>query len=310
MDHPSSWLRHSFRLWPRKDGPALAAPLFDDEQRAVRASWRGAGTPAERTAPAAAAYAIAALAWAMALVIALVLPLRHEALTGVLFALVLVILGAMTAWTTRIVRRAALREQSQYVHALERLATRDDLTGLPNRRAFIQRLATEFERARRYGRPLAVVMIDLDGFKLVNDTHGHAVGDAVLAALAEVLAGVIRSSDFATRLGGDEFALILVEADHDAARLVVQRLKEALRAGPLIAAPGSGIEVRMEVSAGIAALNVGITGESDLLAAADHDLYADKRRAPSPVLAPDNTAASRPIPTRQRRGDRPADLTS
>jgi diguanylate cyclase (GGDEF)-like protein len=108
------------------------------------------------------------------------------------------------------------------------LADHDPLTRLGNRRSFMARLELETQRALRYGTPFALLVCDLDGFKEVNDRHGHLVGDEALERVAAVLRDALRSSDGAYRLGGDEFGLILVEAGADVALEVVQRVSSAL----------------------------------------------------------------------------------
>jgi diguanylate cyclase (GGDEF)-like protein len=108
---------------------------------------------------------------------------------------------------------AQLRQQFTREHDL---ATRDSLTGLQNRRAFLEAGEAEVERSKRYGHSLAVVFLDLDNFKQINDSMGHAAGDAALQATARALIGVLRSSDRVARLGGDEFAVLLPETAYDA----------------------------------------------------------------------------------------------
>ena len=109
---------------------------------------------------------------------------------------------------------AQVRLQLEREHEL---ATRDALTGLQNRWAFLDAGASEVERSRRYAHPIAVVFLDLDDFKQLNDTKGHDAGDAALRVTAEAMLGVLRSSDRVARLGGDEFAVLLPEIEYDAA---------------------------------------------------------------------------------------------
>ena len=109
---------------------------------------------------------------------------------------------------------AQLRLQFEREHEL---ATQDALTGLQNRRAFLEAGDAEVARSKRYGRPLAVIFLDLDDFKQINDSKGHAAGDAALRATARALLGALRSSDQVARLGGDEFAVLLPETGYDAA---------------------------------------------------------------------------------------------
>lgn len=142
-------------------------------------------------------------------------------------------------------------------------ARRDPLTGLLNHRAFHARLAEETARARRYRGRLALVALDLDRFKELNDREGHAEGDRHLRAFAAALASTLRETDAAGRLGGDEFAALLLEADGETVRAFLERLTD--RIGGEIA-----------VSAGVACLPGDGIAPEQLLAAADGRLYAEK----------------------------------
>jgi diguanylate cyclase (GGDEF)-like protein len=115
-------------------------------------------------------------------------------------------------------------------HALERLSHTDTLTGLANRRYFMERLQAETQRRDRYGRPYAVALCDADHFKRVNDTYGHNAGDAVLREIGRLLADVRRPPDVVARLGGEEFALLLPDTSQEGARIVCERLRTQLRA--------------------------------------------------------------------------------
>jgi diguanylate cyclase (GGDEF)-like protein len=117
---------------------------------------------------------------------------------------------------------------SQYVNELRFLADHDPLTRLLNRRAFIDRLDGEVGRARRYGRSFGLVLCDLDGFKELNDRHGHLAGDEALQQFGQMLLAALRKGDEAFRIGGDEFALMLAEASEDDAREVVDRINVQL----------------------------------------------------------------------------------
>jgi diguanylate cyclase (GGDEF)-like protein len=225
-------------------------------------------------------------AWAVTAVATVAAPLAGAGGPWLQLAL-LVVLGAVTLWCERRTSRGITQAQAAHVQRLERLAAEDDLTGLANRRAFNQRLSQEFLRARRYGHPFAVVLVDLDRFKAINDTHGHAAGDRALAAFAAILRGMIRATDVAARLGGDEFALLLPETDAGAAERVVRRLKLMLAERPVPVDPATGDAVRLSVSAGVAALSADTESESKLLAAADRALYADKREDTTPRVTAD-----------------------
>lgn len=151
------------------------------------------------------------------------------------------------------------------------LADHDALTHLGNRRAFVARLAEEAARFRRYGRPLTLVLCDLNGFKELNDHHGHQAGDEALCAVADVLTDALRRSDGAFRLGGDEFGLVLVEADEHGARDAVGRIAATLQreaSGPLRG---------LSVSFGIAAADENRCDPETLYRHADEAMYVAKR---------------------------------
>lgn len=126
-----------------------------------------------------------------------------------------------------------LRDVTRYVELearLRTLATTDELTGIANRRHFLDLAEREVVRARRHGRPIGLIVFDLDGFKAVNDTHGHLAGDAVLRAVAAAASATVRASDVVGRLGGDEFAVCLPEADTAEVAGVGERLRAAIAA--------------------------------------------------------------------------------
>jgi diguanylate cyclase (GGDEF)-like protein len=158
--------------------------------------------------------------------------------------------------------------------ALEDVASRDALTGLHNRRWLDQALPASLEGARREGRPLAVVMVDIDHFKRINDTYGHGEGDRVLVAVAHALTGGLRQSDQLARCGGEEFAVLLPGAGDPAARAVAERLRAAVAATALTLQPAQSPE-RVTVSVGLAFLRPG-DDATQLLGRADRALYRAK----------------------------------
>jgi diguanylate cyclase (GGDEF)-like protein len=166
------------------------------------------------------------------------------------------------------------------VEQLRVLADEDALTGLHNRRAFMRELATELERAVRYGRPLTLVLCDLDHFKLLNDTHGHPGGDRALCHVAHVLKTGLRTGDGAFRIGGDEFALLLPETTGIQAAAAVRRVGEAFEAHT--DPPFTGLRV----SCGVATLPVDATDAETLIRQADLALYAEKRARQEPARRP------------------------
>jgi diguanylate cyclase (GGDEF)-like protein len=168
------------------------------------------------------------------------------------------------------------------LEALRQLATRDQLTGLLNRREFDRIMAEEAERCRRFGQPLALVMVDIDHFKAVNDTHGHQAGDAVLRAIAKTLTGQLRTVDRVARIGGEEFALVLMQTGRSAATEVAQRVVEAVAASPVVIE--SGASLRLTISAGVAVLPDDVSWLELLIGAADRSLFAAKRGGRNRVM--------------------------
>jgi len=155
----------------------------------------------------------------------------------------------------------------------QRLSITDGLTGLRNYRFFQQAISRETERAVRFGRPMGLLMLDLDHFKNVNDTHGHQVGDAVLIEIADRVRAEVREVDLVARYGGEEFVVVLPETDRRGAVHIADRICERVRGRPLHAA---GVELRLTVSVGIAVLPEDGTTPSALIRAADDALYRAK----------------------------------
>lgn len=168
------------------------------------------------------------------------------------------------------------------LEALRQLATRDQLTGMLNRREFDRIMAEEAERSQRFGQPLALVMVDIDHFKAVNDTHGHPAGDAVLKEVAKILVAQLRTVDRVARFGGEEFALILVQTGRGAAGDVAQRVVEAVAANPVVIEGGPTLN--LTISAGVAVLPNDVSRIDLLVGAADRSLYAAKRGGRNRVM--------------------------
>ncbi|HYD82463.1 MAG TPA: GGDEF domain-containing response regulator [Opitutus sp.] len=160
------------------------------------------------------------------------------------------------------------------LEALRRLATRDQLTGLLNRREFERILTEEEERWQRFGHPVALVLVDIDRFKSINDTHGHPVGDAVLREVARRLSEVVRSVDRVARFGGEEFALIIMESDGAAALETARRACKEIDRQPIMAR--DTLPLNVTVSAGAASLPTDAKCGETLVTAADRALYAAK----------------------------------
>ena len=172
--------------------------------------------------------------------------------------------------------QAAVAISNASLHqSISKKAYTDTTTGLANRRALDEHLESEIIGARRTGSPFAVIMMDLDGFKSVNDTYGHEVGDQVLRAVFNVISFGIRSSDFIARYGGDELTLILAKSDMEAARLVTAKVLENLAKFSFKAPDGKAI--KMGVSGGIAIYPKHGRSGPELLRAADAALYYAKK---------------------------------
>jgi len=163
----------------------------------------------------------------------------------------------------------ALREKA------EREARRDFLTGLHNRQAYQERITHETERSIRYGRPLSILMVDIDNFKLVNDTLGHEWGDIVLQKVAGHLGTNLRNVDFVARFGGEEFIVILPETNLDGALEVADRLRLAIKESP-VETPRGLLPVTVSIGVGSSGFR-DLTDHRQLTSDADQALYIAKK---------------------------------
>ena len=171
---------------------------------------------------------------------------------------------------------------------MERLATIDGMTGIYNRRHFLTLADLEWDRARRYGRPLSFLMIDIDYFKAINDRFGHEIGDRAIVHVANLAGGCKRTSDVLARIGGDEFALLLPETGIIQAEAVAERLRCEVAKCPL-----ADVAHSATISIGVATADADMEGISDLIKMADQALFAAKRagrnrlvRSIAPTAAP------------------------
>jgi len=186
---------------------------------------------------------------------------------------------------------AVALENAQLYQRTKELSSRDELTGLFNRRYFFENLETEIQRARRYRRSFTILMLDLDQFKHYNDTHGHLCGDQVLRQVAELLLGNTRRADVVARFGGEEFVIMLPEIDRQAGALVAEKIRVKLSQYPFHGRerqPGG----QLTVTIGLGAYPFDSDNGLELVDVADRALYVGKRQGGNRVvLASDQTQA-------------------
>lgn len=177
----------------------------------------------------------------------------------------------MTGYTLLLRDISAQRET---IESLLRAATSDQLTGVANRRALYEAADVEFARFARKPRAIALLMLDIDHFKRINDTHGHPAGDRVIRNLAGVLMRSVRSIDIVARIGGEEFAVLLPSTDQPMAVRIAERIRDNVAAQQVVA---GNISIAYQVSIGIALVTPEMQGIDDLIMAADEALYEAKR---------------------------------
>ncbi len=167
---------------------------------------------------------------------------------------------------------------------LRELASRDGLTGLYNHRFFQEALDQEIARAKRYGRPFALVLFDIDSFKMINDTYGHPIGDEVLMSLSKTVGSLVRTNDIAARYGGEEFAIILPETDVEGATILAGRVRAAIEELETVA---KGTRIKVTVSMGVTGYKqgAGIAEKSNIIALVDKALYISKQSGRNKVTA-------------------------
>lgn len=165
---------------------------------------------------------------------------------------------------------------------LEQLSVTDELTGLWNRRYLWERLAEEIAKARRYNLTLSCLMIDIDNFKTINDSHGHIAGDTVLSEIARILKNQCRSHDLLARFGGEEFIMLLYQTGMEGAVLLAQRLVKTVESHPFITENQKTLKTT--ISIGVATYSPQtITNGNDLIKKADESLYQAKRKGKNRV---------------------------
>ncbi|MBI5518176.1 MAG: GGDEF domain-containing protein [Deltaproteobacteria bacterium] len=170
--------------------------------------------------------------------------------------------------------------ESVYLEEIHRLVTTDGLTNIGNRRAFDDALSRDLSRARRYDRPLSLLMVDIDHFKKVNDRYGHLAGDAVLRQLAVLLKNNLRRDDMVARYGGEEFGVILPEIDRAGAVVTADKLRRLVAIQQF---QYDGVDIPLTVSVGVATRGPRDTDAQELVRRADELLYDAKTQGRNKV---------------------------
>jgi diguanylate cyclase (GGDEF)-like protein len=167
---------------------------------------------------------------------------------------------------------------------LDRQSRSDHLTGVLNRRGFETQLKIALSSARRRNSPISVIMVDLDHFKQVNDTHGHDVGDQVIRHLSDTLRQRVRDSDIVARLGGEEFVVMLPDTDAKGAQILAEELVK------VVASRQAPVAGKVTISAGVSELNMKLEDLAEMLKGADEALYVAKRSGRNQAIVHDANA--------------------
>ncbi len=199
-----------------------------------------------------------------------------------------VVLAIISSHWTRLMHVTLLRRyQAQLLmrmSELEEMASRDQLTGIYNRRFFYERLQASLERARERKETMAILILDVDGLKVINDEYGHVIGDKVISNLGELMRKYTRGRDIPARLGGDEFGILMPDTDKRGAFALAQRLWEELERAPLV--EEGNVQIMANVSIGVSGYPWGGEDVDEMMNWADADMYVNKasrKLPPQPV---------------------------
>lgn len=180
-------------------------------------------------------------------------------------------------------RKKSEQRKDHFIKELETLSSLDSLTGLLNRRMLFERMKYELDRVRRYKTDLSLMFCDLDRFKEINDTYGHAAGDEVLRGIANILRGTLRISDIIGRYGGDEFLIVLPQTKLDGARELAERIRVAVQDLKFVMADGKSVGTSMSI--GVTCCDGRETDMDSLLSRIDTALYVSKRSGKNQVYS-------------------------
>jgi len=180
------------------------------------------------------------------------------------------------------------------VTALEILATQDPLTGCLNRRAFFSRAEEQFKANQKNKTSVSCIMVDIDLFKSINDTYGHAVGDVVIQEFANILLSTIKGTDLLCRYGGEEFCITLPQCTLDVAVVIAERMRSKIEERCIMNVPGD-LEILITSSFGVSSSDFGATNLKDLIELADKALYRAKEEGRNRVIRSENTKKNVPV---------------
>ena len=197
----------------------------------------------------------------------------------------------ITILSTLAVHAGVALENAKFLKNMEQRAITDSLTDLYNHREFQKRLRDEFDRASRYGKEFSLLMLDIDFFKVFNDTHGHQVGDSILREIAGMIKGYIRTVDVASRYGGEEFTMILPETYGEQAEVLAERIRKGISEKSFVTP--TGYSAHLSVSIGIASFPRDTNDPDDLIRKADQSLYFAKREGRNKIYSYHNTLKSK-----------------
>lgn len=267
---------------------ALEEAMARDEERINRVAWitRGIALLLTVCVLGLLLYAEGDATWKF---------LAYPLMVAILFAYAIVSARHIRVMHVELLRRYQAQLTLRTIE-LEKMASHDELTQLYNRRHFYERFHEAVARARTSRQALALILLDIDGLKGINDEHGHSVGDVMIGNLARVIEKYTRVSDVPARLGGDEFAILMPDTDKRGAFSFAERIWEELERAPMW--EHEGLSVRLNVSIGVSGFPWGGEDVDEMMQWADADMYANKvsRSLPKAAAGPATQTALKDDP--------------